>query len=51
VYYERGNIKMKKLARTAAALVSAAALAVTGAAPCFGQTMMAANAVDTNGDD
>ena len=42
---------MKKLARTAAALVSAAALAVTGAAPCFGQTMMAANAVDTNGDD
>ena len=42
---------MKKLARTAAALVSAAALAVTGAAPCFGQSMMAANAVDTNGDD
>ena len=42
---------MKKLVRTAAALVSAAALAVTGAAPCFSQSMMAANAVDTNGDD
>ncbi|WP_037297048.1 cellulase family glycosylhydrolase [Ruminococcus flavefaciens] len=43
---------MKKLARSAAALVSAAALALTGAAPCLGQTtVMTANAVDTNNDD
>ena len=42
---------MKKLARTAAALVSAAALAVTGAAPCYGQLAITANAVDTSGDD
>ena len=43
---------MKKLTRTAAALVCAAAMTITGAAPSFGQTNdMTAQAVDTNNDD
>ena len=42
---------MKKIARTAAAFVSAAVMTVTGAAPCFGQKPMTATAVDTNNDD
>lgn len=42
---------MKKFTRSVAALVSAAAMTLTGAAPCFGQTIMTANAVDTNNDD
>ena len=44
---------MKKFTRSVAALISAAALAMTGAAPCVSQTttLMTANAVDTNNDD
>ena len=44
---------MKKFTRSVAALVSAATLALTGAAPYVGQTttLMTANAVDTNNDD
>ena len=42
---------MKKFTRSVAALVSAAAMTLTGAAPCLGQTIMTANAVDTNNDD
>ncbi|MBR5682839.1 MAG: cellulase family glycosylhydrolase [Ruminococcus sp.] len=42
---------MKKFARAAAALVSAAVMTATGAAPCFSQVTMTVNAVDTNGDD
>ena len=44
---------MKKITRSVAALVSAAAMAMTGTAPCLSQTttLMTANAVDTNNDD
>lgn len=44
---------MKKFTRSVAALISAAAMAMTGAAPCVSQTttLMTANAVDTNNDD
>ena len=43
---------MKKLTRTASALICAAALTITGAAPSFGQTPnLTAQAVDTNNDD
>ena len=43
---------MKKLTRTASALICAAALTITGAAPSFGQTNdLTAQAVDTNNDD
>ncbi|MCR4793943.1 cellulase family glycosylhydrolase [Ruminococcus flavefaciens] len=42
---------MKKFTRSVAAVVSAAALAMTGAAPCLSQTTMTASAVDTNNDD
>ena len=43
---------MKKFTRTAAALICAAALTVSGTAPSIGQTKnMTAQAVDTNNDD
>ena len=42
---------MKKITRSVAALVSAATMALTGAAPCLSQTTMTACAVDTNNDD
>ena len=42
---------MKKITRSVAALVSAAAMTLTGAAPCLSQTTMTACAVDTNNDD
>ncbi|MBP5579051.1 MAG: cellulase family glycosylhydrolase [Ruminococcus sp.] len=43
---------MKKYAHAAAAVISAAVLTLTGAAPRFGQTTTTtANAVDTNNDD
>ena len=43
---------MKKLTRTAAALICAAALTVSGTAPSLGQTKnLSAQAVDTNNDD
>ena len=42
---------MKKLARAAAAFVSAAVMTATGAAPCISQEPMTATAVDTNNDD
>lgn len=48
----RGVIEMKKFMRSAAALVSAAALAVTGTAPAMTvTTAFTANAADTNNDD
>jgi len=47
----RGEIKMKKLMRTAAAFFAAAAMAASGAAPYFSRTDMTAKAVDTNNDD
>ena len=42
---------MKKFTRSAAAFICAAAMAMTGAAPCLSQTKMTACAVDTNNDD
>ena len=42
---------MKKFTRNAAAAITAAVLTVAGAAPCFSQTTMTANSVDTNNDD
>ena len=47
----RGEIKMKKIARNAVALISAAVMTATGAAPCISQKPMTATAVDTNNDD
>ena len=42
---------MKKIIRNAVALISAAVLTATGAAPCISQKPMTATAVDTNNDD
>jgi len=47
----RGVIKMKKFTRSALALFSSAALALTGTAPAFSTAVFTVQAADTNNDD